>query len=425
MLLLRAGGHVAARLILMAAFFVVLLREGNPAPPEQTSSKPFVQPTNNLDLQLVRLYLTTGETWDSAAYEELADILIARGERDIVARLSAGGIQTGTEGNIPFLLRDVRRLLDGGEWAAAEELLQSIIAENPIHPDANLLLGLLKIPDASAVDYLQNASIEPGPTGTLAESVLTSDFSLRDTAIQLVNAGEFALADRLLTLQIDDDNLDGLAYAYRGFVRDQRGGDGINDLQTALALEPTSSLPYFFLGLHYRQREFYDLSLGAFLDAHLLDEENPALAAEVATAHQLNQRFDLAEEWYALAASLAPADARFARLQAAFYADTGFNLEEGGAVTARAAATDFPDDSSIQASWGRVLYLREDYEAAQTPLERALTLAPDDPRAQFFYGNWLEHQGQNVAALENYLAVVQTTNAYSEQAREAVLRLSQ
>jgi len=414
--------HVGGRLLLAAVFFALLLRSQS-LMPHKPAPKPVILPTTNLDLQLARLYLQAEDGWTPAERQALADLWTLRGESDRAARLTADAPSASV------LLQNAQTQAAAGDWLALAETYAGILQSDPQNQTANFGMALLQVPQGDPLPYMQRAAALAGEHQASAAALLgilqVEGYTPRDVALPLVERGEFAHAERLLSLHIEQNNLDALAYAYRGFARDQLGRDGLPDIEQALALEPTAPIPFFMLGMHYRQAESFDLSLQAFLDAHLLAPQNPALAAEVAAAYQLNDDLQLAETWYQLAVELAPTDSRFAGLLAAFYAETAFNLEPNGVPFVRQAAADYPDQATLLASWGRVLYHSGDFEGAAAALEAALGVAPQDFRARFFRAELLERQGQRETALEDYFYLARSENSYQEAAQRGVLRLGQ
>lgn len=422
---LRIAGHVLVRLLLGFCIFYFGLRPSD-APPSDSpppNLKPAVQPTSNLDLQLARLYWRTNGIWTPQDYRALNDLLRARGDFDILARLSPPDERT-----VPLLLRAAQEQIAAQEWDALAQTLAQVLALEADHPEANFWMGLLQVSGGDPLGYLEKAAAAAGPYQATAAAILgivrLPDYALRDVALRLIESGEWAWAERLLTLQLGRDSLDALSYAYRGFARDQQGRDGLADIQTAIALDPALPLAFYMLGLHYRGSGEFDLSLQAFLDAHLLDPQNPALAAELAAAYQLNDDLPSAEAWFKEAARLAPDDERFIGLLVAFYADTGYQVAENGYAVVEKAANDYPENVSIQTSWGRVLFLADDFERAKEVYEKTLTLAPSDPRLRYYYGELLERQGDTVAALEQYFGVAQGDSPYREAAQQGIARLS-
>lgn len=408
--------QLMARLLLIAAFLFLITRQ-NP----DESSPPEMLPTDHLDLQLVRLYQQTNGTWTPAAQEQLNTLLSARGDYEMVARR----LPYSDSPSLPVLWVVAQQQHTEQNWQSLEQTLNAVLAIDPTHTEANLWQALLKLPNG--IHYLEVASSTAHEKQPLVASLLgvvsVEGYMPFDVAIRLIEVGEWPFAERFLTLQIEQDSLDAAAYAYRGFVRDQLGKDGLSDIQQAIALEPSLALGAYMLGLHERQQGNTVLSVNALQDAYLLDPNNPALAAEVATGFQLTGDFEQAEEWFGLAVSLAPEDVRFITLQAAFYADNNYRLEAQGFEFIQRAVEDYPENASLLTSLGKAYFEKGQFEEAESALQQALLVAPQDARTRYFLGTLAERRGDFAAAQEHYAIVVQTNNLYTESARIALARL--
>jgi cytochrome c-type biogenesis protein CcmH/NrfG len=209
--------------------------------------------------------------------------------------------------------------------------------------------------------------------------------------------------ERALTL----NEVNPTALAYLGFVRDQQGRDGLPDLETALAMAPGDPTVYFLLGQHWRKVEDHEAAYNAFVEAYRITPDNPALAAEVGTSLQLMGELSEAEGWLRTAIELAPVDPRWYGLLAAFYADTGYELETTGLAFVEEAAQLVPQDSDIHASLGWVYYQLGDFAKAYEQLNIAVTLDPQHPRSRYYFGIVLEYVGDRAGAAESYRFVVQ------------------
>lgn len=413
--------HLTTRLCLIAAFLLMLMgwaarkNENSPVLPIETS---------NTDLQLVQLYQQTNGLWTDEQQETLNQILTARHEYELVARR----LPFSQSPSIPVLWVAAQQQRDEKNWQGLILTLNTILTVNPTHGEANLWLALLTLPQSQGMAYLQTASSTAHPRQSLAAALLgvvsVEGYQPFDVAIRLVEVGEWVFAERFLTEQIEQNSLDARAFAYRGFVRDNMGEDGLADIQQALALEPTQWLGFYMLGMHERLNGNTADSLTAFQDAYVFAPENPALAAEVATGFQLMGNFEQADEWYRLAVSLAPEDVRFASLQAAFYAENSYLLDGRGMEVILATAEKYPDDAHVQASLGHAYFQLGQLAEANSVLQTALLLAPNDPRTRYFLGNVAERQNERGLAIEHYRVVVQTENPYADLARTALGRLS-
>lgn len=408
------------RLSLLAAFLFALTLVDN----QRKNPPPSTLPTDNFDLQIVRLYQRTNGQWTDADQEELNRLLTAQNNIEMISRR----LPFMPSPSVPVLWAVAQQQRATQDWQRLEQTLRTILSSDPAHTGANLWLGLLLLPDTDGVRHVQIASSTPHEQQPLAAAVLgivsVEGYTPADVALRLVEAGEWAFAERFLTQQIEQNNLDAWAYAYRGYVRDQQNRNGLSDIQQAISLEPTLSIGFYMLGLHERSAGNLPASLNALQEAYLLEPDNPALAAEVAAGYQLAQDRESAEEWFGLAVSLAPDDVRFVRLQAAFYAENAYLLDGRGLDFIQKASEQYPEDVHLLASLGRAYLENERLADAEAALQRAFLLAPEDARTHYFLGNLAENRGNIIAALEHYSAVILTKNPYTEQALEALRRLS-
>lgn len=408
---MQVAAQVITRLLLVAALLFILTR----SPAEKTASPiDVIEPTIDRDLQTVRLFAQTNGIWTDA-------------DRQLWNNLYPD--ENPLAGTSPASLRrEAEAQLDNGEWTAAQQTINRLLSQSPSDAQLNFWQAMLLLPDPAALPYLEAAArlesdYQPAAARLLG-IVQVAGYTPRDVALRLLEISEWALAERFFTLQIEQNNLDALAYAYRGFVRDQQQEAGLPDLEMAIALEPTLALPYYMLGLHYRQQEDFDASLDALSTAHLLEPNNPALVAEVAAAYALRDQLVLAEEWFANAVRLAPDDPRFALLQANFYAEHEYRLDAEGLTIIQQTAERYPLDAEIQASYGYALLQNDDLVTAGAVLEAALALAPNAPRTLFYLGQLAEKQGNTSEAIRYYLLVIQTENPYQEAAQAYIARLS-
>jgi Flp pilus assembly protein TadD len=114
-----------------------------------------------------------------------------------------------------------------------------------------------------------------------------------------------------------------------------------------------------------------------------------------------------AEEWLHIAVDLAPTDARWYRVLAAFYADSGFQLDARGHAFIEEAAQLAPGDPDVQASLGWSYYQLGQYDRAYETLNDAISLDPHHPRARYDWGVVLEYFGDRTGASDAYWFVVE------------------
>lgn len=372
---------------LVAAFLLVLLvfQKKSPSPP------PLVQ-TENPEVQLVRLFQQTHGTWSDAQQDSLNRLLTDRSDFEMISRR----LPFVESPSIPVLWAVAQQQRNSLEWLLLEQTLKTILTHNPAHPEANLWMGLLLLPDSEGRRYIEIGSQTPHEKQPLAAALLgivsMEGYTPADVALRLVEGQEWAFAERFLTHELEENSLNAWAYAYRGFVRDQQGKNGLPDIQQAIALEPTFALGFYMLGLHERQAGNLPASLNALQEAYLLEPDNPALAAEVAAGFQLAKEYESAENWFKLAVSFAPDDVRFVRLLAAFYAENAYLLDGRGLIFIQEAVQTYPDDVSLLASLGRAYLETGNLQDAETLLQQAANLAPNDPRTHDFLAMLAERQ---------------------------------
>jgi tetratricopeptide (TPR) repeat protein len=111
---------------------------------------------------------------------------------------------------------------------------------------------------------------------------------------------------------------------------------------------------------------------------------------------------------------------------AAFYADTGYQLETGGLDYIEQASQDRPDDADIQASLGWAYYQLGDINRAYQALNRAVGLNPASPRSRYYFGAVLEAMGDRDGAADSFRYVVDEVgveNGFGLLAARALARL--
>ncbi len=334
----------------------------------------------------VYLYaLVDQDVWTNARRDELQAILRQSGSG------GAGTIEE-TPGDPLQVAHDQIARLD---WSQAQLTLETLLKTDPSNAEALYLLGLILAPSdqEQAASYLSLAATNAdwSDRARTVQAALNAydSYSLTDAhtylGVTLVGMGEWALAEHAFELALQANAVNPLALAYRGFVRDQQGRDGLPDLQNALAMAPADPTVYYLLGQHWRRGQDQETAYEMFVQAYWLAPDNPALAAEVGLSLQLSGDFAGAEEWFRIAVDLAPDDVQWQSALAAFYADTGYQVEEGGLEAVQTASERFPDDPDIRTSLGWAYYLAGQTDKAYQELNKALGLDPSLPRTSLLF----------------------------------------
>ncbi|MBI5957661.1 MAG: tetratricopeptide repeat protein [Chloroflexi bacterium] len=324
--------------------------------------------------------------------------------------------------------RTLRRLAEqqiaSQDWEQAGQTLEQLVALEPDDVQALYWLGVLLAPqnqDFAAV-YLNQAAANPGWT-VRARTILAAlesyqQFSLTDAhttlGLALVNLAEWGFAERVLEMALQVNSVNPTARGYLGYVRDQSGRDGLPDIEAALAISPNDPVLYYLLGQHWRQLSKQSEAHSAFMQAYWLAPENPALAAEVGISLQNLSDLPEAEQWFRRAMTLAPAEVRWQSMLAAFYADTGFKLEEGGLAFIEQTQQLAPNDSDLRASLGWAYYQLNNIENAYSELSTAVGLDPANVRSRYYFGVVLERRSEPQGAADSYWFVVQEAGPDSQ-----------
>lgn len=329
----------------------------------------------------------------------------------------------------------LRQMIAGHEWDQVAEALPVALAHHPDDAELNYWQGLLLGADNPAAEnYLRHASASPSfqARAQAALGALARHANDRPAerwigfGVALVGLGEWPWAERAFDQALADDPLHAVALAYRGYAKDQQGGDGLRDIESAQALAPREPVGYYFAGLHWRAAGDHAASERAFLDAHWLDPTNPAFAAEVGGALELQGAYTDAALWYRMAVELAPDDPSWYALLARFYVESGYRPDEEDHTFIEDAAARFPDHADLAVSYGWALSLRGEHARAYDVLNHAVSLASDSVRARYYFGLVLEKLGDRGAAADSLWFVLDTAEAgglYSLGAARALERL--
>jgi tetratricopeptide (TPR) repeat protein len=374
------------------------------------------------EAQVYLFALADLDGWTADRRSQLAALLERQEENDQAAVLLA--FASAESHDTAAIRRLAEQQIANHDWQQAEQTLAQLVALQPDDVQAAYWLGLLLAPQDQtlAAVYLNQVAANPTWTGR-AKAVLVAleaypRYALTDAhttlGLALINLNEWDFAERTLELALEVNTINPTARGYLGYVRDQSGRDGLLDIQAALAMSPNDPVLYYLLGQHWRQLSRHDDAYSAFLQAYWLAPTNPALAAEVGTALQNLSDLAGAEGWFKKAIELAPAEIRWQGLLAAFYADTGFELDAGGLAYIEQTQQLAPNDSDLRASLGWAYYQRGEVERAYDELNAAVGLDPANMRSRYYFGVVLERRGDAQGAADSYWAVYQQAGPDSQ-----------
>ncbi|MCI0714013.1 MAG: tetratricopeptide repeat protein [Chloroflexi bacterium] len=400
--------RVMMRLILTVAFLVItvtILRQFTDEEPPRRS--------DNIDAQLVYLLAEVDEEgWTQENRTAYITLLEQQGKTELISRFVGG--ENISQASVQSLRLLIEEEIAGGNWEQVNDYAQRLLALDSDDAFANYHYGLLlltALPDQS-VYYLNRAGVQYSSSAQRIAAMVSSNSDsgalYRSAGSVLAEVGEWEHAERLFTAAIEVDNLDWFSYAYRGYVRDEQGKDGLEDFEMARAIAPAERLPYYFLGLYWRRAPHidYEAAHDAFSKAYQLDPTGPEVAVEIALTYQLQGQYEHTSEWFSIARGLDPLNVEWARMEASFYADNSYFLEDGGLEMIETAVTVSPDDPHLLTSLGRAYFLVNRIPEARFQLNRAKRSAPDDPRNNFYLGEVLREQGDIDGARAAYRDVI-------------------
>lgn len=348
------------------------------------------RPANQLAQLQLEQAANASTLWSLTDQRRYAELQLALGNAQPMLAYFADG-NPATMADVPFLKAHARPQVSTNP-AAAIESLEQLLDIVPDDGETNYLLGLLWLTEnpTRADTYLARAATDTDyaiAANELRSAIQQGLVNVHRLAQSLIDLEEWYFAERILNLAIAENNTDFVSYAYRGYVKEQQGGSGLADFEHALGLAPESPLPYYFLGLRWRdipsERE---AALDALNRAYALDPTNAAFAVELALTLQAVGDLNQAANWYEVAIDLEPENEEWHQQRAAFYAETEYARDTDGLLRIRESQLRFPENPHMLASLGYASYLLGRYDEARTHLNAALALEPDTARTQYFYG---------------------------------------
>jgi Flp pilus assembly protein TadD len=157
-------------------------------------------------------------------------------------------------------------------------------------------------------------------------------------------------------------------------------------------------------------------ALTEFQSAARLEPENPALFVSLGDAYALNGDLILGLQSYQYATTLAPDDASYWSLLAAFCARNEINIEDVGIPAAHKAMALSKDDPAIMDVLGWLLLLNGQNTDAETILLLALEKAPEDVSIHFHLGILYLQKGDRISAFDHLVRARDLGSAEADMA---------
>jgi tetratricopeptide (TPR) repeat protein len=330
-----------------------------------------------------------------------------------------------------------RIYLEQGDFQAAQQELEALIAQDEHNPAAHYQMGLLLAgcDPQQATEHLtkaaggseNNVASDAGDMLAALEEVEREENEARATAllgVAYLERGELSLAGRQFerAIQLNPDYAE--AYAYLGHVQGQLGEyeAGWDNLEKAVTLEPDSVLAHYFLGVTYRSLGMWKAARMRFWRAVNLDPTNAALCVDLAQAYLEEPDYVAAEGWFRAAVQREPEDARFQLFLAQFYVDHVYKVDEEGLPAVLRAVELDPESAMAHDVLGWAYYLTGRWREARTHLQRALVLDPDLARAHYHLGALYAARGDVEAAQREYQRAIDLDSEgfYRQRAEKAL-----
>ena len=314
------------------------------------------------------------------------------------------------ENHLEFLnqLRDA--YLDAGETGPALSLSEDIFIQSPGNLQALVPFAFLTAVESpeDALPLLRAALQEETDPSSLLPALIRAiedaraennpGYSLAAVGQTFVRHQRWQLARAALekALELEPEYAD--AHAYLGYVLEQLNLDGIQHLETAYELDPTSVAANFFLADYWKRNQ---LPIRAVVLLEQLLQEHPAdpaVYAELAAAYAASGDLTSARGMYLEAVQFAPDRSTFWRALAEFSIQFEIELHTLGIPAARNALILSPGDSISLDTLGYAHLLAGDTLLAERMLRRAIHADPTSALPWLHWGLLRQMLGDTVNA---------------------------
>ena len=295
----------------------------------------------------------------------------------------------------------INALLQAERWEEARQAVEQWLAQAPASTDAHWVLAKLialddpdqarshfqQVPAKAARDFLAALA---EPNWALRAQLLGRAYLAQNDVVLAQRAFDAAI-------QANPDYAE--AYAYAGFVRDQRGLDGQTWLDRAVELDRELVVARYFRARHAWQHGDLDQALNDLTYAIERDPKNVLIAVELGRVYEQRNDFADAEQWLLKARDLKPTDPLTWQALAELYVGRSYGTPVQQVSTAQQLARLAPQDAEAQAWLGRAYLLNGDRGAAEQALQKAVELDPQSAVAHLYLGR-LFGQGTEAGRLE-------------------------
>jgi tetratricopeptide (TPR) repeat protein len=346
---------------------------------------------------------------------------LSLGDSDLAIAVLRQGLQFYDSSALYTLLASAYRLEKDVE--AERNALENQIRLDPKAGDAyaHYRLGLLLTvvePEQALTNLMQASSLDPefDPAVQTLRSALNLSATQPDASQQMLTIGralglvrewDLALAAFEKAISIDGENAE--AWAWFGEAKQQTGGNGLVELDKAVALDHTSVVVRALRGLYWNRQQRYSQALAEYSLAARYEPSNPAWQAELGNVYAKRGDLVSALAAYQKATELAPNESTYWGLLAVFCAENGIHLDGVGLPAAQKAVEISPDDPSALDALGWAYLSSGRYASAEQTLLGTIQRFPDYLSAHNHLAMTYLAQGNRSAAFDT-LTFVQSAD---------------
>ena len=299
------------------------------------------------------------------------------------------------------------------DYFKAAQFLQKYVSVHSDDASARYRLGLLLTlsdPQAAIPELIAASQLDPqfDPAAQTLRTTLnlallsesrSDSFVITGRGLGLVEEWELALAAFQSAVEADGENAE--AWAWLGEAKQQTGGDGGEELERALQLNPNSSTVRGLRGLYFQRISNHRQALIEFQTAASLEPENPARFVTLGDAFANEGDLIRALEAFQYATTLAPEDPAYWRALAKFCGQHGVNIADTGIPAAQRALVIDKNDPVSEDLLGWLWMINGGHLDAERHLLRALELDPQYAPAYLHLGMLYLQTGDRDRALEH------------------------
>jgi len=325
------------------------------------------------------------------------------------------------------------------DFTAAIDDLRHLVALHPDQANYRYDLGLLlstQQPDIAMPYLSQAAELDPSyrrQVDVVSKGILRGQqegdesYALVESGRSLASLGEWELAATAFegATVLRPDYAD--AWAFLGEARQHITAPdmdtvGLDELQQALALAPSSLTANTLMALYWQRQSKFDLALEHLQAIRKEYPNNPALAAEVGSTLAMQGELSAALDAYQQAVELSSEAPLYLSHLANFCVQYEYLAREVGLPAARKAVLQSPNDPYVLDAMGQVLFLLGDVHTAERYYNQALARDPNYPSAHIHMGLSKILQGESTAAHQhwNFVISLDPDSVDAEQANRLI-----